>query len=219
LFDYDPVPDAYLWFAGFAGLSVVASLLAIASRIRRAVGRFRPVADPARRRGILAAVITVAATAMSMILAGLAGVLLVATTSQDDATVTPAGAESSVLLLTALGLGGALLGGTSAFGRRGGIFGTVFAACLLAVVLGYLAEKHPSVPALVVAAFAIAIGLAVTRLVERYGRPVLLPPVDEADEDWMPRVHAIAPPAKPWQPAPTPTGGLWSADDGWGTPR
>jgi ribose/xylose/arabinose/galactoside ABC-type transport system permease subunit len=217
--DYDPFPDAYVWFFGVAALSVVACLIAVVSRIRRAVGRFRPVADPARRRGIAAAVITAAATVVSMVLAGLAGVLMILMTTEHGDSLLTSDAESSVLLLTAFGLGGALLGGTSAFGRRGGIFGTVFAACLLAATLAYVAEEHATVPRLAVAAVAIALGLAVTRLVERFGRPILLAPVDESEEDWMPRVHAIAPPAKPWQPAPTPTGGLWSADDGWGTPR
>ena len=215
--DYDAAPDAYLWFAGVGALSVLANLASLAPPVRRAVGRFRPVADPARRRGVTAAVIAGSATVVSMVLAGLAGVLLASVVGAD--LVGGVGAEASVVELTALGLGAALLGGTSAFGRRGGIFGTVFAACLLTVVLVYLAEVNPSVPLVVVPAVAIAVGLAVTRLVERYGRPVLLTPIDEADEDWMPRVHAIAPPAKPWQPAPTPTGGLWSADDGWGTTR
>jgi hypothetical protein len=65
-----------------------------------------------------------------------------------------------------------------------------------------------------VLAVAVGIGLAVTRLVERYGRPVLLPASDE-DDTWMPRVHGLTPSAAPWGPGPTPAGGLWS-DEGWG---
>ena len=75
------------------------------------------------------------------------------------------------LELTALAVGVALLGGTSAFGRRGGIFGTVLAAALLAVAMAYTqAIGHPWT-AFALAAVAIALGLGVTRVVERFGRP------------------------------------------------
>ena len=73
---------------------------------------------------------------------------------------------------TVLAIGIALLGGTSAYGRRGGIFGT-----LLAV------EPDHRLPGLVrgragwqvsrwtVGGAALGVGLVVTRLVEAYGRP------------------------------------------------
>lgn len=206
--DYSARPDAYLWFAAVSTFSVVASLFGLAPRIRRGYARFRPVADPARRRSVVAAVIAVVATVVSMVIAGLGGVLIVLVEGQADAT--------AAVELTALGLGAALLGGTSAFGRRGGIFGTIFAACLLALAVAWLTEVRP-VAAAWVAVGAIGVGLVATRLVERFGRPVLLPPTEE-EESWMPRVHSLAPTSKPWQPAPTPTGGLWSSDDAWGGP-
>jgi ribose/xylose/arabinose/galactoside ABC-type transport system permease subunit len=207
--DYTPRGDAYLWFATVCAVSVVASLFGLAPSLRRGFARFRPVADPARRRSLAAAVIAVAATVVSMAIAGVGGVLIVLVEGRPDA--------GGAVELTALGLGAALLGGTSAFGRRGGIFGTVFAACLLALVVAWTAEVHPQVTTAWVAAGAIGVGLAVTRLVERFGRPVLLPATEE-EESWMPRVHSLAPTSKPWQPAPTPTGGLWSSDEGWGNP-
>jgi len=190
-------------------VSVVASLFGLAPAVRRGFARFRPVADPSRRRGKAAAVVAVVATTASMTIAGLAGVLIVLLDGRADAT---AGLE-----LTALGLGVALLGGTSAYGRRGGIFGTIFAACLLALFVAWLGEVAPETPLAWVAVGAIGLGLVATRLVERFGRPMLLPGgVD--DESWMPRVHGLAPTSRPWQPPPTPTGGLWSSDEGWGGP-
>ena len=207
--DYSPQDDAYLWFAIVAVVSVVASLFGLAPAVRRGFARFRPVADPSRRRGKAAAVVAVVATTASMTIAGLAGVLIVLLDGRADAT---AGLE-----LTALGLGVALLGGTSAYGRRGGIFGTIFAACLLALFVAWLGEVAPETPLAWVAVGAIGLGLVATRLVERFGRPMLLPGgVD--DESWMPRVHGLAPTSRPWQAPPTPTGGLWSSDEGWGGP-
>ncbi|MBX6750539.1 MAG: ABC transporter permease [Micromonosporaceae bacterium] len=209
--DYTARPDAYLWFAVVSAVSVIGSLFGLSPSLRRGFARFRPVADPARRRSVAAAVIAVVATVVSMVIAAVGGVLIVLIDGAPDAA-------GAAVELTALGLGAALLGGTSAFGRRGGIFGTIFAACLLALVVAWLVEVHPQVTTTAwVSAGAIGVGLAVTRLVERFGRPVLLPPVEE-EESWMPRVHSLAPTSKPWQPAPTPTGGLWSSDEGWGAP-
>lgn len=211
--DYDPRPDAYLWFAAISAVSVVLSLFGLAPGIRRGVARFRPIADPARRRGVTAAVLAVVATMVSMALGGLAGAFLVLLDGGPDRI------EQQGLALTAVGLGAALLGGTSAFGRRGGIFGTIFASCLMVLLFGWFHDERttPGWVFGIVGAAAIGVGLVATRLVERYGRPVLLPPSDE-DESWMPRVHGLAPSSRPWQPAPTPTGGLWSSDEGWGDP-
>ena len=50
-------------------------------------------------------------------------------------------------MLTAVGLGVALVGGTSAYGRRGGIFGTVLAAGLFAVVASYSTLQRANWPA------------------------------------------------------------------------
>jgi hypothetical protein len=160
-------------------------------------------------------VIVVAVTVASSALAGLAGVLISLVDARLD--FASGGALEAALLITAIGLGAALLGGTSAYGRRGGIFGTVLATMLLMITLEWIAAAHPSWPVTAVLAVAIGVGLAVTRLVERFGRPVLLPS-SEDDESWMPRVHSLNPTSAPWRPGPTPTGGLWSSDEGWGTP-
>ncbi len=208
---YDPAPHAYYWFGGFCLLSVGASVLGLVPTIRRGFGRFRPVIDPARRRGKVAALITLGATVASSALAGLGGVLAL--------SVYREAVPTNGLELTALALGGALLGGTSAFGRRGGIFGTVFAAALLSVGLAYAQAADRTWSAAGIATVAILVGLCVTRLVERFGRPA--PARLSGDDDWSSRVHSLAPAGRSWQPAPTPAGGLWASDDPWGvtTPR
>jgi hypothetical protein len=129
--------------------------------------------------------------------------------------------------VTVLAVGAALLGGTSAFGRRGGVFGTVLAAILLTVAIGYTkAIGHPW-NTFALGAVAIGLGLAVTRVVERFGRPDSDAEEDD-DEEWSPRVHSTtsstgAPTARSWQPAATPStpavGGLWASDDAWGAQR
>jgi hypothetical protein len=184
--------------------------------VRRAFGRFRPVADPAQRRGVVAAVIVVAATVVSTMLAGVAGVVMV--------SVSPTRATTSDgLMLTAIALGAALVGGTSAYGRRGGIFGTVFAVGLITVIGLYLSGANRSLSDAAMAAIAIAVGLAVTRLVERFGRPDHSVDNPE-DEDWVPAGHAASGSThSPWPASSTPaattttTGGLWASDDAWGS--
>ena len=107
---------------------------------RRAVGRFRPVADPARRRGGGAATITGLAIAGSALLASAAGVL----TALDvrEVTTTENGMAAAGLATTALALGAALIGGTSAYGRRGGVFGTVLAVAAMTLLFRYSAAER-----------------------------------------------------------------------------
>jgi hypothetical protein len=161
---YQPVSQAAYWFGGFAVLAVVAGLLGSVRPLRRVVGRFRPVGDPARRRGGAAAAVSVVALLGSSVVASGAGMLM----ALQDRRVEPA---DTSLALTGLALGGALLAGTSAFGRRGGLLGTVLAAGLLAVVIRYLRITHPGVSQFAVGAVAIGVGLVATRLVEAFGRP------------------------------------------------
>lgn len=203
---YDPAPHAYLWFIAFVVISVTAGAILAAPSLRRGLARFRPVADPAERRGHVAAWIVVAVTVAASMLAGLAGVL-VASAGRD---ATPrAGIE-----LTALALGAALLGGTSVYGRRGGVFGTVLAVSLLCVMDQYAIELGRPWPTPLLAATAIGAGLLVTRLIEKYGRP--RPPQAEDSEDeldsWIPKVHNPFA-GRSW--STTPSGAqrsIWSSD-------
>ncbi len=217
---YDPTPHAYYWFGGFCAASVIAALVGLVPSVRRAFGRFRPVSDPAQRRGAVAGVIVVGVTMVSTMLAAVAGVLLVSLAPGRAAT-------TDTLTLTALALGTALVGGTSAFGRRDGIFGTVLAVGLIAMVGQYLSGPNRSLSDAGLAAVLIGVGLVVTRLVERFGRPAL--GVDSTDdEDWVPAGHAASAITRStWQPstpaAPsststtTTTAGLWASDDAWGS--
>ena len=156
-----------------AALAVVGGLLGSIKTVRRAIGRFRPVGDPATRRGGLAGTVTAGALMLSMAFAAAAGVLLAANSS-DNAVLPDPGLD-----YTALALGVALLAGTSAFGRRGGVFGTLLAAVAVQLFLTYQAERNWRIAPLAVAAALIAAGLVVTRLVETFGRPQS---VDDEDE-------------------------------------
>jgi len=208
---YDSTPDAFLWLVGFVSVSIVASVITTAGAVRRGFGRYRSVADPAKRRTRLAEVIAVSATALSSVVAGLAGALWI-TTADPAPDVSSAGREMAIVF-TAAGLGAALLGGVSVYGRRGGIFGTALATCLVVLTLEWVGAAHPMWSKEIVLAIVVGIGLGVTRLVERYGRPVLIPADDE--ETWMPRAGSPASASSAWRSGPTPAGGLWS-DEGWG---
>lgn len=170
---WDPADYSFQLFGGFAALAALAGLFGAVKAIRRLVGRFRPVADPAERRGVAAATVSAGALVVSMVLATLAGVLMGAGPDRPPA---------SGLEWSGLALGAALLGGTSAFGRRGGIFGTVFAVSLLTLGTAYVELRGWEVSAGTIAAAAIVVGLVATRLVESLGRPGS--PEDEEPEDW-----------------------------------
>lgn len=214
---YDPTDHAVYWFAGVCALSVFGGLLGLVPSIRRAVGRFRPVADPADRRGAVAATITLFALAGSVVFAGVAGFLGAA-----RGAVVPAGADG--LVISGLAVGLALLGGTSAFGRRGGVFGTIFAVGLVTIVQQYDEVTRRGWPLAVYAAIAIGLGLVATRLVERFGRPRRDQEVDE-EEEWSPPAPEPAaadwPTARQgpgWPAGPPATGSLWGSDDAWTPP-
>lgn len=179
---YDPTEHALYLFGGFAGLAVLGGLLGTVKAIRRSVGRFRPVGDPAWRRGGLAATLTTTSLVASMVLAALAGVLLAAGGS--GPVVPTTGFEWS-----GLALGAAMLGGTSAFGRRGGVTGTLLSVALIILLLRYEDERDLDVALFAVAAATLALGLLVTRLVESYGRPRS---AVEPQDDWEPQPEEAA---------------------------
>jgi MFS family permease len=172
---YDPTSQATLLFAVVAAISVLGGLLGTLKGVRRSVGRFRPVADPARRRGGVAALVTGAAIVVSMLFAVIAGVLLAAGSGQP---VVP----GEGLYLTGLGFGVALLGGASAFGRRGGVFGTILAVAAVALFIDYQATQDWRISRVAIAAGVIAAGLVVTRLIETFGRPRSAEVAD--DDEW-----------------------------------
>ncbi|MEJ3742169.1 ABC transporter permease [Actinomycetes bacterium KLBMP 9797] len=175
---YEPVDQALYLFGGVAVLSILGGLISTIKPVRRAVGRFRPVGDPALRRGSMAGFVTGGALVLSTAFAAAGGVLFAAST---DAPVVPA----TGLEWTGLALGAALLGGTSAFGRRGGMFGTVLAVALVTLFLRYEDARGWDISLFAIAAGVVTAGLIVTRLVETYGHPRYAEP-DLIDEEWTP---------------------------------
>jgi ribose/xylose/arabinose/galactoside ABC-type transport system permease subunit len=161
---YDPAKHAIYWYAGFAALSVLGGLLGLFKTVRRGFSRYRPVADPARRRGVAAGALAFVALAGSGALAGLGGGL----GALSSRTVT---ASDNGALLTVLALGAVLAGGTSAFGRRGGVFGTLLAVTLLVLLIHYGDAADWKMSPYALAGGAIGVGLVLTRLVETLGRP------------------------------------------------
>lgn len=174
---FDPASEAYYFFGGFVVLSLVAGLLGIIKPIRRGVGRFRPTSDPAVRRGGLAATVTVLGLVLSSGLAAVAGIILAAAAGAAEEAVAP----TLGLEWTALAFGAALLGGVSAFGRRGGVFGTILGTLLLALLITYGDESDWKISIWLIGAGAVGTGLIVTRLVETFGRPLVF---DDGADDW-----------------------------------
>ena len=129
--DYDPQRSAGYLFAGFAAVAVLGGLFGAIRAVRRLVGRYRPIADPARRRGAVAAVVTAVA------LVGLHACWPPSPACCSPPTAPKPVAPTSGLDWTVLAVGVALLAGTSAYGRRGGVFGT-----LLAVGRGHRSSRR-----------------------------------------------------------------------------
>jgi hypothetical protein len=185
---YQPADHAAFWFAGFVVLSVVGGLLGLVPALRRAIGRYRPAGDPSvRGRGAASAALALIG---SSVLAAAAGVLLALHTGG----VTP---TENGIGLTTFALGAALLGGTSVFGRHGGLFGTALAVILLALLPRYIAAIDREFGAFALAASAIGVGLLVTRLVEVLGRPNAVP-------------ETVQPEPMRYEPEPAPLDELWT---------
>lgn len=151
----------------------------------------------------------------STVLASIAGVLLALGTR-------PLPTGENGLALSGLALGAALLGGTSVYGRRGGIFGTVLAVALLVLLCSYGEARDWSLSLLAIGAAAVVAGLVVTRLIETFG----VSNSDDEDEasrslgGWR-SAGSSGEPADSWS-SDSRSGG-WTtqlsartADDGWG---
>jgi hypothetical protein len=172
--NYDPSDQAFYLFGGFALVAVVGAALGSAAPVRRMLGRMRPVADPATRRGAAAALPVIVTLVASSVFAVAAGILIAAQSTQPLAPGTG-------LEWTGIAFGTALFAGTSAFGRRGGIFGTLLAVAGVTLFLDYTARRDLDIALFAIAAALVGAGLVVTRLVETYGRPL---PVGVAEEEW-----------------------------------
>jgi ribose/xylose/arabinose/galactoside ABC-type transport system permease subunit len=171
---YHPRDHALYWFLGFAALSLVGGLFSLAGPVRRGLGSFRATGDPAERPGFGPGLAALTALVGSSVLAACGGVLAVLTVR----TVTDPG-----FAWTGIALAAALIGGVSAYGRRGGVAGTLLGVLLLALGLRLAGEEHWKISNLEYAGVALLVGLLVTRLVESAGRPRPSGgPSDEAEE-------------------------------------
>ncbi len=173
--DLDLSDQAFYLFGGFALLAVLGGAAGTIASIRRTFGALRPVGDPARRRGAIVALPVVASLVLSSVFAVVAGILIAA---QSTEPIEP----DTGLQWTGLAFGAVLLAGTSAYGRRGGVFGTLLAVIGLTLFLDYADRRDLDIALFAVGAATIGAGLVVTRLVETYGRPL---PVADPDEDWQ----------------------------------
>lgn len=189
--EYDPTNQAFFLFGGFALLAVLGGAIGTVGPLRRWLSRMRPVADPAHRRGAAAAPPVLIALILSSVFAVGAGILMAALSAKP--IVPGTGIE-----WTGIALGLPMLAGTSGFGRRGGIFGTLFAVATLTLFLDWSGpeRKNLNISIFAIAGAVIGVGLLVTRLVEALGKPRV------AAEDWT--------------AATATTGTSWTPDlDGW----
>ncbi|MDI6105015.1 ABC transporter permease [Actinoplanes sp. NEAU-A12] len=192
--DWDPTGQAFVLFGAFAGLAVLGGAIGAIGPVRRFVGRMRSPGDPAQRRGVAAAVPVMLSLVLSSLFATVAGVLIAA---QADGPIAP----ETGLEWTGIAIGLALLAGTSAYGRRGGIFGTLFAVTALTLFLRYQDLRDLDIALFAIAASLFVAGLVVTRVVEAVGSPYTAQPGEE------------------WNAAPS-GGATWSPTlpETWNTP-
>ncbi|GGL03244.1 ABC transporter permease [Mangrovihabitans endophyticus] len=213
--DYEPADQAYFLFLGFAVLALVGGGLGALRPVRRWLGRMRPAGDPATRRGPGAVLPVVLSLVLSSVFAVAAGFLMAA---QSTAPIAP----STGMEWTGLALGTAMLAGTSAYGRRGGIFGTLLAVAGVAMFLDYADRREFDIALYAIAACVFAGGLVITRLVETYGRPL---PVAGTDEVWNAAASTGTTRWSPelpenWSPGVSTSARSEGWDDGpWGTGR
>ena len=162
----DVEKSAWLIFGGAAALSVLGGILGLFPGFRAMLGRYRPGTDPAAPRGAGPAAMAVAAMLFSGLLAGSAGVLAAL---QNHASLPPDAAGTTVAITA---IAAVLLGGTSAHGRRGGLFGTALAVVLVQLLLRwFLLENRSTAQQLILLAVAAGAGLVISRLVEAWGTP------------------------------------------------
>lgn len=162
--EFDPTGRATVLFPAVVVVAVLGGLIGATRSVRRTFGQCRP--DPARRPPARAVLLRGGALVLSMTLPVLAGVLLTA----GAGAPAQGSAGANWLLWTMVGLGVALVGGTSAYGRRGGILGTTLAVVALVLFHRYQQEQGWQIALLATATGMVLIGLMVTRLVERFGR-------------------------------------------------
>jgi ribose/xylose/arabinose/galactoside ABC-type transport system permease subunit len=152
---------AVAWFLIFVGLSVGGALIWwLVPGVRRAFEAGRRPGLPGRWPGWPAAIGTAVAITGSGLLASLAGIASLLTIG----AVFPTGPSYSTLF-TALAV--ALLGGTSVFGRRAGLLGTLLATLFVVALTTIIAIDAGSLTVrAAVLTLAAVVGLGVSRVIE-----------------------------------------------------
>ena len=163
-----------LWYGLFFMVSVGGGALWLLPGVRRPLAASRGAGDPARWRGPRAGVAAIAGLTGSSFLAGLAAVPLL---------MWMQAAESSGANLTTAALAAVLLGGASVFGRRAGVFGTLLAVTILAIIQMLVAYNDgPSWVSTLVIGLSALLGVAACRGLEsatdqlNRRRPAPVPP-------------------------------------------
>ena len=178
---------AALWYGLFFMVSVGGGALWLLPGVRRPFAASRGPGDPARWTGPRAGAGAIAGLTGSSFLAGLAAVPLL---MRIQAT------ESSGVTLTTVALAAVLLGGASVFGRRAGVFGTLLAVTILAIVQALVAyNEGPFWVHSLVIGLAALFGVAACRGLE-----------SATDQLNRRRPAALSPPPSPPPPAPRPPG-------------
>jgi ribose/xylose/arabinose/galactoside ABC-type transport system permease subunit len=142
-------PNGVYVFAGAAVLAVAGGLIGLLPGVRDGFSAVKRMADGGERRAG-AVFLLLGGTVLSMLLAAAAGFLLFAytlapTTEPTSLSFGPYGLGSAGVDLQLLAFVAALLGGTSLWGRRGGVLGTVLA--VLAVWAGMVLWNHAMIEA------------------------------------------------------------------------
>ncbi len=150
------------WFALFIVVSVAGGLACAAPAVRGWLGGLRGDRDPGRRPDLAAATGAAAAIVVSTVLAAAGGIVFTSGLGFAEPRNTTG--------LTLTVLAAVLIGGVSAFGRRGGIFGTVLGVVLIVLVLRIVAQQTDEQLHNLTLGAAIVAGLVVNRLLEAVGR-------------------------------------------------
>lgn len=161
--------NAWMWLAGVAVASVVLGIVGATGTVRE---RFGACAEATSSPGVRSSGATKLLTAVMLVasstLAAAAGMWLV--WSQ-----IPAGPVRSVgldpTMLTLFGFAAALVGGTSVYGRRGGVLGTLLACLVLSAVLTLQMLHGWRVNEAWILMVAAGVGLVVMRIVDAAGSP------------------------------------------------
>ncbi|HZE40933.1 MAG TPA: hypothetical protein VE172_19210 [Stackebrandtia sp.] len=185
-----PVPHishSWVWLVGCAALSVLGGMWGATNGTRRRLGECRLANATIARRSGGAVATQIAALAASSLVAAAAGLWMSWVPSDTRAAEVVDGPWS----LTAFAVAAALLGGTSALGRRGGFLGSVLASFALLTALLITAQRHPFNPLWTIGG-ALGLGLVITRIVERFGAPKPTWWEDRTDTSEMDRVESQA---------------------------